>query len=486
MVRAKARGGQAQGKLGRGNKQPVPRAASPSLSDEDLYEGLKGYIHKASTATAFNFGVYHSIAVGQAVNGFGLLLLSPFILFLLQLLPCLLFKYTSLKAALGRNADWYPTLVDASRTSEKWAGDTAERIMCICHHVRRLKQNATKFRQAAQRMDAEQTEQLKTLVSGCQPVLQKAAKAAGKASPRAASRKASPKASSQASPKASPKAQPVQSASSRALQRNLSEISVDSQGFPMMLKTARTGSLKAATSPMTVTPTKRQHNVFESDEETAVSDTPTRLYPPVIDDELLGSPVAAKKPRMTKPAAASPNAKMKPAAASPEPDIELAAASPEPKKKPAAVTRASSSKSLQAGECAVLASYIHTHAYTYTYTYTYIITCQEAAPPPVPAAEDLKDATRQDEAERLQQIMESDYVSYRDFFLQQGKSNKEWCASDARALLIKNMSKSEVQRRRFEALRPGFGSKHSGQACFVLVSRPDLFPQYKKGDKNKA
>lgn len=310
MVRAKGKGG----------KKPLPRVQTPHVDTAELREALHRHISVQGVATALALGPYQKIPVGNAVNGYGLLGIKVLIQTLVAVCPSLVFKFLDLKTVLAGETAWFENLLPAGRKTDKWAGDQAERLMTVCAHARRLRHSDLRMTQACRKLDEGQEQELRALISkvqlqsrqASQPSLASQASRASQLSPAKRGKTPSPqKGIGKAVPESD---QRLLGTPKRKLQRESSTLSVDSQGYPMMLKRPKLQPAAAASPPA-----KARPGSFGEGSPAPGSPTPTQLY----DPDLLGSPVlpkavlaALKRPASTmkKPAAAAAAAEQEKAA----------------------------------------------------------------------------------------------------------------------------------------------------------------------------
>ena len=111
-----------------------------------------------------------------------------------------------------------------------WASMRTERFVCIFYHLRRLKREEARLVQVAAKLTGQQLTKLKALLRQMEL---KGPEESGDSQSQGA------KSSSQVQHASTSDLQEVAPSTSRVLKRKCSEVSVDSQGFPMMLRSPR-------------------------------------------------------------------------------------------------------------------------------------------------------------------------------------------------------------------------------------------------------
>ena len=189
------------------------REKTPDYSLASLEDSLAQYVKKVGTVVAFNLGVYASVPIGHAVRGRGIVFLSELVEALVRVAGHLTFKHNDLKMAVTNVVLLYPDLHDKKRSLCRFASDLAERLFCLSNHTRRLAHSTVRFSQAIKDLSDHDQSTLKQLVSKVQL-------------------KSGTNAVELASSSGSPAAK-----APRKLQQNDTVCSIDSDGFPNVLKT---------------------------------------------------------------------------------------------------------------------------------------------------------------------------------------------------------------------------------------------------------
>jgi hypothetical protein len=192
------------------NSAPTKRQPVPRLFDgEGLQAALEGY---CTTPASVALGAYRNLSRAKAVAGEGLLFLYPLLVIVLQHAPGAELTMMFLQKVFKHVVDKHPEVNVEQMNQVGFATFMSERVVTLLAHVRRLL-NETKFREASNGMSSQDVARLRSLAAMVKrPGLGQREQAA---SPPAA---------------ASPK---------RVLKREASAasaVSVDSQGFPQMLR----------------------------------------------------------------------------------------------------------------------------------------------------------------------------------------------------------------------------------------------------------
>ena len=185
------------------------RECAPECNVEQVVGALEEYVTRRGVETAFEWGLYLGVPTGFAVRSRGLLVLAELISVLLGSVPCGLFKLCQLKTAWKDLCFKIPALMDPKQNLEKAATRWGERIMCVLNHIRRIRWSSVRMRQALKGLSASEQKQLEALAAQVQMT------STGVADPDNAPSAAAPK---------------------RALKKNDSIHSLDSEGFPNILK----------------------------------------------------------------------------------------------------------------------------------------------------------------------------------------------------------------------------------------------------------
>ena len=133
------------------------RSSTPEYDVEVLTQKLKDFVKATGTTKAFQFGLYSSILMGQAVRGAGLLQNEGIISLMLQVSEFAYLKHQDLKHAVVECALYYENLWTKSPggSLDRWASCVAERSLCVLNHLRRISFSDVRWRQAVKRLDKE-------------------------------------------------------------------------------------------------------------------------------------------------------------------------------------------------------------------------------------------------------------------------------------------------------------------------------------------
>jgi hypothetical protein len=278
---------------------PTIRLPSPSVDDAILQESMSRYVREVGCSKAFDLGVYAGIPIGNGVRGRGLLYVSSLICMLLESAAHLIFTHLGLKGVIVNVAYAIPGLwPDKDRAKgrpiDRWASDIAERLFCICNHLRRVKHSSVRHRQCMADLSTEEQDRLQQLLdkviildSDSRPPACKspstsvpaaASSLAGSSGPELADNTAASSSGSRGHPAPPPESNPDHK-KARVLQKEVSLCSVDSDGFPNMLKSLHSD------------PCKDDATVFYASAETDANCSPNDF-----DEELLEvEPIPARK-----------------------------------------------------------------------------------------------------------------------------------------------------------------------------------------------
>ena len=148
------------------------RLPAPEYSKSLLEDGLEDYVKRVGTKDAFDYGVYETVPVAHGVRGAGLLQVEILISTLLAVSKYLMFRHCDLKEIMTNLAFRHPTLYSKGKGNkplDRWAGDHAERMMCLTNHVRRLRCSEVRLRQASRNVTDMQAQRLQSIVELCIP-----------------------------------------------------------------------------------------------------------------------------------------------------------------------------------------------------------------------------------------------------------------------------------------------------------------------------
>lgn len=175
-----------------------------------------------------DFGIYEHVSVNQACKGNGLVAHYDFLKAMLTLCPSGDMPGNSARTALLTVICNAPEMNSTIYNSAVWAGMRCERLGCMLNHLRRLAREGGRFKQAAMAMTGPDLAKLKTLVSmldvsECGLVADGLASGMLGSDDDATIEEHEPK----------PRKRLLTKTAS-----DVSQISVDSQGFPAMLEPA--------------------------------------------------------------------------------------------------------------------------------------------------------------------------------------------------------------------------------------------------------
>jgi hypothetical protein len=234
---------QGHGKGGLEKGQPIRGGANrkPSLdmNEEELSQAFDKVIRTRGKG-AFDLGAYNTLGVAQAASAKGLVDCQCWLTAILPLCDGIP-KHLPLKKQVLRFPEWNGT----DQKHPVWAGSIASKMQTIFNHWRRLKQNSERRRQCLQKASVAEAyilEELLAMKPGYGEVWKKASSAStnGNGKDDMGVGEACDKASDMEVDK-----------SWLGDDGEISEVSIDSKGFPMILKTpeaSRKGSGEAAAS----------------------------------------------------------------------------------------------------------------------------------------------------------------------------------------------------------------------------------------------
>ena len=109
-------------------------------------------------------GAYMKIQPQNAINGPGLSKLKNLVGSLMELETGMHFKFSDLKGSLQRCTLKFPDLRNKVEEDKRgdFEGTLASALLCVCAHVRRLK-DATRFREACSKCTDYEVEELKEM-----------------------------------------------------------------------------------------------------------------------------------------------------------------------------------------------------------------------------------------------------------------------------------------------------------------------------------
>ena len=284
----------------RDGKCPYKRAPTARFEVEGLRAGLEALIVKNGAQKALALGVYSHIPRSHAVSGRGLLQIAALIMCVLSACSRGAMKYLELKAIFESLLAQYPAMSTVPLMGGKFeAGFMAERIMTIMNHVRRLKDSEVRWRQAARQLCEAERAALKDLVgmlednperaTSCEATTATATGSDGRATATTASLKAE---------------------ATRALHACPSDVSLDNQGFPSMLKAEepeRREPLLPRKRPAACLPGLWEDD--SADERAFEAATSTAGHVPTNKQQVKKAAVAAKELAKAAPATPGPTPK---------------------------------------------------------------------------------------------------------------------------------------------------------------------------------
>ena len=130
-------------------KREGRRLKCPPVDMGHLDELLVRHVKKMGISGSFKLGHYMSLQTSNAINGPALAKLKELVETLMKLETGMQFKFSDLKGSLQRCCLQFPELrtqVEESKRSD-YEGTLASALLCVCAHVRRLK-DPTRLREA--------------------------------------------------------------------------------------------------------------------------------------------------------------------------------------------------------------------------------------------------------------------------------------------------------------------------------------------------
>ncbi|CAE7946254.1 unnamed protein product [Symbiodinium sp. KB8] len=140
--------------------------AKPDVDQEHLLDVLKKYVKHAGVGASFNFEPYGTLSKSSAVQAKGLSKASGLIQRLQEVESTLNFKYNPLKDCLRLVIKDYPDLKHQVPFAKQdaWPGDTAEMLLTVMAHARRLC-NDTRFKEACSKATQFEIQDLEAIRS---------------------------------------------------------------------------------------------------------------------------------------------------------------------------------------------------------------------------------------------------------------------------------------------------------------------------------
>jgi len=201
------------------------------VSKDSVDPGLLLKLFVSHAEVVADLGVYERLSRSQHVHGAGLLEIHDLLWDLIMLCPSAEPREASMRSALLELVTIRPEVNTSKFNNMSWASMRTERFVCIFYHLRRLKREEARLVQVAAKLTGQQLTKLKALLRQMEL---KGPEESGDSQSQGA------KSSSQVQHASTSDLQEVApSSGARVLKRKCSEVSVDSQGFPMMLRSPR-------------------------------------------------------------------------------------------------------------------------------------------------------------------------------------------------------------------------------------------------------
>ena len=146
--------------------KPHCRFTTPDYSVQSLMEQMNSYIQKAGAKGALDLQSYRNIKLSCAVSGRGILQNKALVQVLINVCPYALYKVSDLKSCFVEMAHEFDELTGLlPKSTDRWAGEMAERVMVLLNHVRRLRNSDIRLRQACGKLDIAGCSSLKNIVN---------------------------------------------------------------------------------------------------------------------------------------------------------------------------------------------------------------------------------------------------------------------------------------------------------------------------------
>ena len=239
---------------GQGTRGGAIRKPSLDMKEEELSQFFDDIVRKKG-AKAFDFGVYNTLDVAQAASAQGLMECQAWLRGILPLCDDIP-KPLPLKKQVLR----FTTLNETDMKHSFWASSISSKIITLFNHWRRLKNNPERRRQCLKKATEVEAERLGNLLK-LEPGHGEAWRNASSASSNVEACKKAKKASLEPEEPCKGAMEEQEEACDKASDMEvdkawlgddgISEVSIDSKGFPMILKTpeaSREGSGEAAAS----------------------------------------------------------------------------------------------------------------------------------------------------------------------------------------------------------------------------------------------
>jgi hypothetical protein len=192
------------GKKGGAHHRPRPDVAAAVVVNCIVAWGLE---------CGIDLGIYNSKGRSQAASGPGLVANQVLLKKLLAINENLEFAMLPLKAGFIELVGRVPKLNDSQYQNALWAGLKTERVLTLANHLRRIAREPLRFKQAAAAFNGQELAVLKELIS-----LVKVGSC------------------SSSCLMSEEETEATQERPTKKLKMTMSEVSVDSDGFPMMLQ----------------------------------------------------------------------------------------------------------------------------------------------------------------------------------------------------------------------------------------------------------
>ena len=135
------------------------RSKCPPVDMGHLDELFQRHVKSHGLRGSFNLGAYLKLQTQNAINGPELSKLKTIAGMLMELQTGMLFKFSDLKGSLQRCVLMFPDLKNKVSEDKDFASTMASALLCVCAHVRRLK-DATRFREACSKCTDYEAQEL--------------------------------------------------------------------------------------------------------------------------------------------------------------------------------------------------------------------------------------------------------------------------------------------------------------------------------------
>jgi len=144
---------------GKRSSQAV-RKVCPDVNLISLAKAFESHVERSSSP-AFDFGLYESIGRNCAVDPSGVKQNESLLLAILRVVPWCQVNPTILRNCISR----HPRQNHSTLKTELWAGGRAEKITTMLKHLRRIKQDQERWRQAIQKATPAEADCLRRLMA---------------------------------------------------------------------------------------------------------------------------------------------------------------------------------------------------------------------------------------------------------------------------------------------------------------------------------